>query len=242
MKNRERILSALRSELEPLGYRYFKTTGKFTRKVDKDTVISIVYAPDCFHRGFTDVALLASGEYRDIEEVLYKLTGESVAMRGHFGFVCSLAWILPISVSECHADFGFWDDDSEDEYSRKLNKLIERTKEYLLPYVESLSHKDSALEKAIALDGRSLIHFEYVIPIMYCVWMHDKKAALDYLEEKGQRLLGFVEPGEWERLERMKKGEQFMQNDKPFHAMYYERYVGNSIKIKEWIWSQNYGE
>lgn len=241
MKNREKIALALQEELEPLGYRYFKTTGKFTRKVDKDTVISIVYAPDCFHRGLVDVDLLARAEYKDIEGVLYKLTDENVSIRGHFAFICRLEWLIPESEYTYH-DFCFYNYDTEDVFDKKLRKLIWYVKIYMLPYMESLSHKDSALEKAIALDRKFLINFEYVIPIMYCVWKHDKKAALDYLEEKRQRRLALVEPGEWERLERLKNGENLRPVDEPIQALMYEEYVKKSQKIKEWIWSQNYGE
>ena len=131
---------------------------------------------------------------------------------------------------------------TEDEYNRKLNKIIERIKTHLLPYVEALSYKDSALEKAIGLEKRSLLFFEYVIPIMYCVWKHDKKAALDYLEERGMRLRKLVKPEEWDRLERTKKGEQFMQYERPINALAYEEYIEGSKKIREWIESQEYDD
>ena len=243
MENKERILLALRAELEPLGYRYFKSTGKFSRKVDKNTIISIVYIPECFRHGFTDVILLARGEYRDIEEVLYKLTNVSVATtRRHFGISCQLFSILQMDLHEYNADFCFWDGDSEDEYNRKLNKILERIKTHLLPYVEALSYKDSALEKAIDLEKRSLLFYEYVIPIMYCVWKHDKKAALDYLEERRQQKLSWIKPEEWERMERMKKGEKFMQDERPINALAYERYIEGAKKVREWIESQEYDD
>ena len=75
---------------------------------------------------------------------------------------------------------------------------------------------------------------------MYCVWNHDKEAALNYLEEKRLRRLGLVEPEEWSVLERMKKGESINHNEMPFYAIAYEEYVEGAKKCREWIEAQNY--
>ena len=139
-------------------------------------------------------------------------------------------------------DFVFRDDDTEEAVNQKLEEMAWCVRTYLIPFLERLSHRSSALEEAIALDRRFLVTNDYLVPVMYCIWKHDKKAALDYLEEKRQRKLALVEPGEWSRLERMKNGETLTQEEYPAYALLYEEYVEKSQKIKEWIWSQNYGE
>lgn len=47
MKLKEKIALALQKELEPLGYHYFKSTGYFKKKIDKNTFVSISYDPVC---------------------------------------------------------------------------------------------------------------------------------------------------------------------------------------------------
>ena len=239
MKLKEKIALALQKELEPLGYHYFKSTGYFKKKIDKNTFVSISYDPVCSRGGITEIYLRAEGEYRDIEKVLYKLTNSNVQRDGHLGIVCMLQWLLPEDFWDVAPDFRFRNDDGEETYNKKLEKLIWRTKTYLLPYLERLSNRDGALKETIALDSKCLIFREYIAPVMYCVWKHDKKAALDYLEARRKLLLGHVKPEEWGRLERMKKGE-FLGVLRPHHAIYYEEYVEDSKKIREWIESQEY--
>lgn len=72
MKLKDRIRQALQQELEPLGFRYLKSTGDFKRSINKETNVYVYYVPDCFDRGITHVTLLAGAEYRDIEDIIYK--------------------------------------------------------------------------------------------------------------------------------------------------------------------------
>lgn len=241
MKLKEKIALALQKELEPLGYRYFKSTGYFKKKIDKNTFVSISYGPVCLRQGITEIFLRAEGEYRDIEEVLYKLTNSNVKRDHHLRIVCMIQWLLPENYWDVSPDFRFRDDDSEDTYNKKLEKLIWRMKTYLLPYAERVSNRDGALKETIALDFKCNIFREFIVPVMYCVWKHDKKAALDYLEAKRKFLFEHVKPEEWDRLERMKKGE-FLGALRPHHAIYYEEYVEDSKKIREWIESQEYDD
>ena len=73
---------------------------------------------------------------------------------------------------------------------------------------------------------------------MYCIWKHDKKTALDYLEARGMRLQKLVKPEEWDQLERTKIAEKFMQYERPINALVYEEYIEGSKNISEWIESQ----
>jgi len=238
MTLKERIQFALQKELEPLGFRYFKSLSTFKQKIDKYTTIELVYDADCFHHGFTDVTLLAGAEYRDIEEVQYKLTNRTVATAGHLGFVCRLQWLLPEGES-ANWDFSFRDSDSEETIERKQGKLLQRMKNYLLPYIDKLSHKDSAIEATAMLDRMDLLFHEGLIPIMYWVWKHDKQAALDYLEEKRLRLLKRVKTEEWELVERFKSGERFGEKN-PFNALTYNEFMTFSTRFKEWVEEQDY--
>ena len=236
MTLKEKIQIALQTELEPLGFRYVKSMRSFKRNVDENTTVKLVYDADCFHRGFTDVTLLSGAYYQDIEEVLYKLTNQTVAKNGHFGFVCRLQWLMPEGES-ANLDFCFGECDSEETYNKKLERLLWRMKAYALPYIERLSHKDSAIEEAAVLDRKDLIFSEGVIPIMYCVWKHDKKAALDYLEEKRLRLLERVKPEEWDYLERFKKGE-LLGEKRPLHAYACDKFLGFANRFEKWAEEQ----
>ena len=113
---------------------------------------------------------------------------------------------------------------------------------YLIPYLERVSHRSSAFEEAIALDRSFMLSNQYLIPVMYCIWKHDKKSALDYLENRGLRLLALVEPEEWEWLERKKKGETLLPNEHPASALTYEYYIEGARKVREWIESQEYDD
>ena len=230
----------IQMELEPLGYRYLKSARDFRRNIDKSTNVYVSYDPDCFHRGFTDVTLLARAEYRDIEDVIYELNGDTAEIYGRFGLVCRLQWLLPEEEeNDILYDASFRDDDTEETYNAKLEKLITRMHTNLLPYIEKLSHRESAIEAAIFLDRRFLIREEFVVPVMYCAWRHDKKAALDYLEEKRLRRYNLVTPQEWELLKRMKNGEEIENRDKPFNAISYEKYMEGAEKFKEWMEAQD---
>lgn len=85
---------------------------------------------------------------------------------------------------------------------------------------------------------------------MHCLWKKDKKAALDYLEEKRLQLLGYVESWEWELLERYKNGERFggveyTKNglrfgvNNPTHAAIYDEYLQFADQFKGWVENQD---
>lgn len=231
MKVTERIQLALQTELEPLGFRYLKSRTTFVKHIDKNTSVELVYDADCFHHGFTDITLLSGANYRDIEEILHELKNVTVARPG--AVVCRLQWILPEGESS-NIDFNFHDNISEEVFRQKLEKLIWRMKTYALPYIERLSNKDSAIEETAILDKQGLIFQEGVVPVMYCAWKHDKKAALDYLEEKRSRLLKRVKPNEWNLLERFNNGEQFGDNN-PYQAANYNVFMSFVNRFKEWV-------
>lgn len=231
MKITERIQLALQAELEPRGFRYLKSRTIFVKNVDKNTSLELVYDADCFHHGFTDITLLSGANYRDIEKALYDLNNVTVAKPG--AVICRLQWIMPEGES-ANLDFSFRDSDSEELFRQKIEKLIWRMKTYALPYIERLSHKDTAIDEIATLDKQGLIFQEGVVPVMFCVWKHDKKTALEYLEEKRLRLLKRVQPYEWELLERFKNGERFDEQN-PYQAAVYDEFMTFANRFKEWV-------
>ena len=251
---KEKIILALQEELEPQGFRHLKSKRTFERPVDRDIKVGMRYFVASYYRGFTDVELLAHAEYRDLEGVIYQLINLTAAKSGHFGIVYNLRWLIPdkeYNKDPLHMDLAFRDNDSEETNQKKLEGLIIKIREYILPSIERMSERDSAIEVAIELDRRNLIFIEGVVPVMYCLWKHDKKAASDYLEEKRLRLLEDVEPWEWELLERYKNGERFggvkqIKNgveygvNNPLNAYAYDEFWGRAKLIKEWINNQSY--
>ena len=241
MDIKEKVLINLKKELEPFGYRYLKSKSKFKRKVGKDIIVSLYYNASCSYRGYTTITFYARGIYLDLKKELQNQCLIDVEY-WYFGFCSRLQWLMPKGRSSSPWDFVFRDDDTEEAVNQKLEEMAWCVRTYLIPFLERLSHRSSALEEAIALDQRFLVTNDYLVPVMYCIWKHDKKAALDYLEEVGKRLLSLVEPGEWVRLERKKNGERLCQDDVPIHAIVYEKYIKGAQKVREWIESQNYGE
>ena len=251
---KEKIILALREELEPLGFRHLKSQRLFGRQVDRDIKVGMSYIIASYHRGFTDVELLAQAEYRYLEDVIYQLNNLTVAKSGHFGIAYNLRWLIPdkeYKKDPLHMDLVFRDNDSEETNQKKLEGLIIKIREYILPSIERMAKRDSAIEVTIELDRSNLIFIEGVVPVMYCLWKHDKKTALDYLEEKRLRLLEKVEPWEWELLDRYKNGERFggikqIKNgvaygtDNPSRAYAYDDFIEKAKLIKEWINNQTY--
>lgn len=240
MDIKERILDVLRNELEPFGYRYVKSQSEFKRKVDKDTIVYLYYNASQYHRGFTTVSFYANGDYRDLRRELHNQSIIDGVEYWHYGFCSRLEWLVSRTKPSLPLDFVFCVNDTEEVVNDRLKSMAWYVRTYFLPFMERLSHRSSALEEAIILDRRFLIANDYLIPIMYAVWKHDKKAALDYLEETGHRLLSLLDPNEWDRLERMKKGEHIKQDERPIHAFVYEDYIKGAQKVREWIESQNY--
>ena len=232
-KTKERIQLAIQSELEALGFRHLKSMADYRRIIDNKTTIYLGYYEDCFLRNLIEVNINPSANYRDVEEVQYMLMGYTVVRNGHFRLGSRLQWLIPEG-DNAYEDFCFRDSDSDEVINGKLEKLLWRIRTYVIPYLEKLADKDRAIVEITKLDRRGLIHFEGVVPIMHCLWKHDKKAALDYLEEKRLRLLEWVEPWEWELMERFKKGERF-GDKKPVHAMNYENYMDFVAKFREWL-------
>ena len=241
MNIKERILLSLQKEVEPLNYRYTKSQNAFKLLSSKEIGVYLRCRIASYYRGITYVNLGAYTEFRDIKKSLKNQSTIEKLEYWHLGISCRLQWMRP-EVPGTPWDFVFCDDDTEEIVNQKLEQIISCTRTYLIPYLERLSHKDSALEETISLDQRFLVADDYLIPIMYCIWKHDKKAALDYLENKGLRLLALVEPEEWEKLNRMKKGETIMPNERPMHALVYEDYIEGAKKIREWIESQEYDD
>ena len=240
MDIKERILAILKKEFEPFGYRYLKSQSTFKRRVGKDIIVSLYYNASCSYRGYTTITFYARGTYLDLKKELQNQCFIDVEY-WYFGFCNRLQWLMPEGRPYSSWDFVFRNDDTEEAVNQKLEEMAWCVRTYLIPFLERLSHRSSALEEAIERDRWFLITDKFLVPIMFCVWKHDKKAALDYLEKRGQRLLSLVKPGQWERLERMKNGETFTQDDTPLNAMVYEEYIEGAQKIREWIESLDYG-
>lgn len=233
MNLKERIQNAIRAELEPLGFRYLKSTSDFKLVIDSNTLVFLGYVADCFHRGQIDVNLYPAACYQDIENVQYKLAGYSTGKNGHLRLTCRLQWLMPEGES-AYEDFIFRERDSIVDNEVKLQKLLWRIKNYAIPYMERLSHKDSAIVEMTELDRKDRISYEGVVPIMHCLWKHDKDAALAYLEEKRQRMLKWVKPYEWELLARFREGERFGERN-PLHALNYEDFIDFVDRFKVWM-------
>lgn len=226
----------------------------FERKIDRDIKVGMSYIVASYHRGFTDVELLAHAEYRDLEETIYQLNNLIAAKSRHFGIVYNLQWLIAdeeYKKDPLLMDLAFRDRDSEETNQKKLERLIFKIRKYILPSIERMSKRDSAIEVAKELDKSNLLFIEGIVPVMYCLWKHDKKAALDYLEEKRLRKLQNVEPWEWELLERYKNGERFggekqikngiaFGGNNPHNAYAYDEFLGRAKLIKEWVENQSY--
>jgi len=247
---KEKIIQTLRNELEPLGFRYLKSMTDFRLTVDKNTTLYLGLVVDRYWRGTTDISLVPSANYRDIEEVVYQLFDISVAKYGRCRIGSRVEWLMP-KEQYMYGDLDFRDCNDEKSNNKKMDMLLYRLKTYALPFLERLSHRESALEETISLDRKWHLFQEGIVPVMYCLWKHDKKSALDYLEEKRLRLLEMVEPWEWDLLERFKNGERFggveiIENgiiyggNDPGHAYDYDVFLGHAKKIKEWINNQTY--
>ena len=240
MDIKERILETLKKELEPLGYRYIKSESKFKRNVSKDILVYLYYCASNYHRGYTTVTFYPNSRYWDIRRELQNQSIIDIKY-WYFGFCCRLQWMRPDAPWTLW-DFVFCVDDTEEIVSEKLKEMALCVRTYLIPYLERVSHRSSAFEEAIALDRSFMLSNQYLIPVMYCIWKHDKKSALDYLENRGLRLLALVEPEEWEWLERKKKGETLLKNEYPASALGYEDYIEGARKVREWIESQEYDD
>lgn len=240
MNIKEQIIDVLQKELEPWRYRYIRSANEFKRKINKDISVYLQCDASRRIRGFTTVVLNARAEFPNIEKTLHSQNTINNIEYWHFNIFNRLKWMMPEDLSSPLWDFVFRDDDTEEVVNERLERMAWCIRIYIIPYLEKLSHRSSALEEAIALDQRFLLGDRFLVPVMYCVWKHDKKAALDYIEEKRLWELSFVEPGEWDRLEKMKRGETLTPKERPTHALLYEEYVEESKKIKEWIESLNY--
>lgn len=239
MKIKERLQIELMNELEPLGFKHLKSKQVFKKVIDKNTTVFVLYEAASYHRGFTDVELSASGDYADVEEIIFDINGITPVKGQHFGLFSRMQRLMPEGES-ANWDFVFRDSDSEEVIKQKLQKIIWRMKTILLPYVDRLSHRDTAFEEAIALDKKFLIWYKCAIPVMYCVWKHDKKKALEYLEQKRLQLLSFVKPWEWDKVEAFRNGERFRNDERSVSAANYLDYMTIAEKFKKWADEQDW--
>ena len=239
MTNKDRIQQALQGELEPLGFRYLKSKKEFHKNVNKDICVCIIYNAGCYHRGFTDVMVFLAVKYADIDRAIREIKDLEPIDYGPFSLRYRLQDLLP-GGGAANSEYIFLDTDSEEVFKQKLWTMLFHIKTYMLPYIEKLSHTDGALESAIELDRNEFVHPKCAVPIMYCVWRHDKKAAFEYLEKKRLQMYSRVTPQEWELRKRMKAGESICQNDKPFNAIFYEEFLESAEKFKEWMERQDY--
>lgn len=238
-KNKERILLALLSELEPLGFHYLKSKGEFRKKVSKDICVYIDYDASCFHHGFTDIMLFVHVKYADIDRAIREIKDLEPLDYGPFGLRSRLQDLLP-GGGAANPEYCFSDTDSEEIFKQKLWTMLFHIKTYMVPYIEKLFHPDGAIETAIELDKNGIVHPRCAVSIMYCVWRHDKQTALEYLERKRRQMFNLVTPQEWELLKLLKNGENIPQKDRPFNAIAYEEYVESAKKCREWIEARDY--
>ena len=168
-KNKERILLALLSELEPLGFHYLKSKGEFRKKSKQRHI--------CLYR--LQRKLLSSWLhwYHDIDRAIREIKDLEPLDYGPFGLRSRLQDLLP-GGGAANPEYCFSDTDSEEIFKQKLWTLLFHIKMYMIPHIEKLSHPDGAIETAIELDKNGIVHPRCAVSIMYCVWRHDKKTHL----------------------------------------------------------------
>lgn len=157
MDIKERILNVLRNELEPFGYRYVKSESKFKRKVDKDTIVYLYYNAGRYHRGFTTVTFYINGDYRDLKKAMDDQCIIENTKYWHFHFGSRLQWLMPEGSTYSIWDLAFHDNETEMVVDERLKIMALCIRTYAIPFMERLSHRNSAIEEAIALDKRCFI-------------------------------------------------------------------------------------
>ena len=235
MEIKERIIEAVRNEVSREGFIYVKSQCDFKRKINANTTLYLGFIVGGRQDEVINISLHPSAVYHDIEEALFAIT-PLYRKQGHLSWGCRLQWILPEGESQPD-DYIFRARDDEKSLERRLNVLLVKIRDYALPFLEKLCNSDDSIREIQKFDLQKLYYFEGVVPIMYCLWKHNKMAALNYMEEKRLRLLGWVEPWEWELVERFKRGERFGENN-PFHALNYEEYLAFIDRFKAWIEGQ----
>jgi len=238
---KEQLIDSLNEKLSPLGFIYYKSRYYFKKRVNQNMTIFFNLVINSHVHSF-NINIFVGAYYRDLENALMELNvGPRPLQRGEVVIGSLLHSLFPYRDFPLR-DYTFSYHDSDAINKEKRQKIMGWVEEYVKPYFDVLCTPDFMIEDQIKRDKGGMIYndfFENIVPIMYCVWKHDKQAALDYLEEKRLRLLKRVRPEEWALVERFKNGERFGEKN-PFNALTYNEFMTFSTRFKEWVQEQDY--
>lgn len=236
-KNRiieNKLIDSINGVLEPMGFKYYKSRNRYKKTVDNNTTLffNLVFNR---HMYSFNINIFVEARYQDLEKGWMDLNSNfKPYKKGDLGIGSLLHFLFPDNAFP-FMEYNFSYNDDETINCGKINKITRWVEEYAIPYYDVLCNPELNIADQIRRDKQGLLYnYENIVPVMYCVWKHDKKAALDYLEEKRLRLLGRVKSEEWELLERFKNGERFGKQN-PFNALSYDEFITFEKRFKEWV-------
>lgn len=70
----------------------------------------------------------------------------------------------------------FYTSDSDEDFNRKVDLIVDGINKYGIPYLNMLSEKECALQQ---MENESLYSYPEILPLAYLLWCKDKDRCLD---------------------------------------------------------------
>ena len=205
------ICDAFKERLSAEGFKFRKWDDSFLRKEDDDItfLITLYYStyPDCY-----GLDIIYGIHYERLISIERELSGREKPMRLVTGKFSQM--IVPDKLRELGRN-DFYTYDSDEEFNRKFDLIVDGIHKYGIPYLNMLSEKECTLQQ---MEKEGLYTYPQLLPLAYLLWCKDKKRCLDAAKD----VLNFYAQYGTDTNEQYKEYYSFYERLKQFAEEYQE--------------------
>ena len=167
-----RICDAFNERLSAGGFKFRKWDTTCFRKEDADItyLITLYFYSSLDYYGLDIICTINFNCLVSLEKELCNETKLRGGVTGR-----TLKMIVPYQKTELGKNI-FYTSDSEEEFNRKVDLIVEGIHKYGIPYLNMLSEKECTLQQ---MEKEGLYTYPQLLPIAYLLWCKDKKRCLD---------------------------------------------------------------
>ena len=167
-----RICDAFNERLSAEGVRFRKWDDTFIKKEDEDItfLVTLYYSNYSDYYRLDIVCGIHFGCLISIERELSRREKPMRLVTGKF-----LWLMLPYELREVGSN-NFYTYDSEEEFNRKVDLIVDGIHKYGIPYLNMLSEKECTIQQ---MEKEGLYSYPEFLPLAYLLWCKDKERCLD---------------------------------------------------------------
>ena len=169
-----RICDAFNERLSAGGFKFRKWDTTCFRKEDADiTYLITLYFYGLSSPDYYGLDIICAINFNSLVSLEKELCDESKPRRAVTGR--TLKMMVPDQMREMGKN-KFYTSDSDEDFNRKVDLIVDGINKYGIPYLNMLSEKECALQQ---MENESLYSYPEILPLAYLLWCKDKDRCLD---------------------------------------------------------------